>query len=376
MLVEVLQHPQKLLNFTRKIRIARRLYGKSYPAMLQRFFHLCGPERYSPREVFLWDLLGPDFADDELDQAISKTACVALQLRLNPESARPLVEDKSVFYGCCRARGIPTPRLLAIIGSPLGWTGEGAILRRDKDWAVWLDSLAVPDIVIKPSLGVFAQGVRLLSRQGDAWQDPDGKRLSSIALLATLRADGRFSSFVVQERVRNHPEVAALSGTDYLQTLRLVTLVSDAAGPEVLFGMLRLIAGDTATDNFQQGASGNLLADVSLDTGRLRLVKALRPCGIGMEEVACHPQTGAAFAGVQVPFWAEACQLARQAAMAFLPLTTIGWDIAITPHGPVLIEGNAFWGPIHNLQRNMRVFRSRAQELLDGALAPGGRPTA
>lgn len=344
MLFQVLKQPQKLLNFTRKIRIARKLYDKPYPAMLRRFFHLCGPELFSPREVFLWDLLGPDFADDELDQVISKTACVALQLRLNPPSARGLTEDKSVFYLYCQARGLPTPRLLGVIGMPLGWTGEGTFLRSDADWVAWLDALTVPNIVIKPSLGVYAHGVRLLSRQGDAWQDADGRRLSSAALMGELRADARFSSFIVQERVYNHPALAALSGTDYLQTLRLVTLASEAAEPEVLFGLLRLIADGAATDNFQQGASGNLLADVCPQTGRLTRVLAQRPCGIGMEEIACHPLSGAAFSGFEVPFWPEACQLARQAATDFLPLTSIGWDIAITPSGPLLIEGNAFLG--------------------------------
>ncbi|MGF1609794.1 MAG: sugar-transfer associated ATP-grasp domain-containing protein [Kiloniellales bacterium] len=367
--VQVLKHPRKLLNFSRKIRIARKLYGESYPAMLRRFFYLCGRELYSPREIFLWDLLSPDLADDELDRAISKTACVGLQLRLNPESARGLTEDKSVFYGYCRERGLATPRLLAIIGSPLGWTAEGAFLRSDADWSAWLDALTVPDIVIKPSLGVYAYGVRLLSRQGDTWQESDGRRLSSAELLAELRADERYSSFVVQERVYGHPALAALSRTDYLQTLRLVTFVSDAAGPEVLFGLLRLIANGATTDNFQQGASGNLLADVCLETGRVKRVMVQRPCGIGMEEIARHPVSGAAFAGFEVPFWSEACQLSRQAAMAFLPLTSIGWDIAITPDGPVLMEGNAFWGPIHNLQRTMREFRRRTEKLLDGTTA-------
>ena len=371
MLLDVLKHPWKLLNFLRKIRIARALYGKSYPALLRRFFRLCGPEKYSSREVFMWDLLGPDFADDELDRSISKTACVDLQLRLNPESARPLTEDKSIFYGYCQARKLPTPRQLAVIGKPIGWTEEGAVLGRDRDWADWLDALTLPQIVVKPALGVFAEGVRLLQRDGSLWRDTAGRSVSSAALLNELRADPRYRSFIVQERLFNHRDLVALSGTDYLQTLRIVSFVSDA-GPELLFAILRIIKEGATTDNFQQGASGNLLAAVGLQTGEIAFAKALRPSGVGMEEVVSHPLSGVPFAGFQIPYWAESCDLARRAAMAVLPLTTIGWDIAVTPDGPVLVEGNAFWGPIHNLQRNLQEFRARARRLLDGrAGGPG-----
>lgn len=42
--------------------------------------------------------------------------------------------------------------------------------------------------------------------------------------------------------------------------------------------------------------------------------------------------------------WEEAFALVRGAAPHFLPLRTLGWDIAITPDGPMIIEANAHWG--------------------------------
>jgi len=41
-----------------------------------------------------------------------------------------------------------------------------------------------------------------------------------------------------------------------------------------------------------------------------------------------------------LPFWQEVQSLAETAAQNFLPIRTIDWDIALTPKGPVLIEGN------------------------------------
>ena len=37
--------------------------------------------------------------------------------------------------------------------------------------------------------------------------------------------------------------------------------------------------------------------------------------------------------------------LAKALAVAFMPMRAIGWDIAVTPEGPVCVEGNARWDP-------------------------------
>jgi hypothetical protein len=47
------------------------------------------------------------------------------------------------------------------------------------------------------------------------------------------------------------------------------------------------------------------------------------------------------------PFGMSHGRLASVSAMAlgFLPMRAIGWDIAMTPSGPVCVEGNARWDP-------------------------------
>jgi hypothetical protein len=54
-----------------------------------------------------------------------------------------------------------------------------------------------------------------------------------------------------------------------------------------------------------------------------------------------HPDSGGQITGRQVPRWEEVCRLAERAHWAFDDRVMIGWDIAVTPDGPVLVEGNA-----------------------------------
>ena len=53
---------------------------------------------------------------------------------------------------------------------------------------------------------------------------------------------------------------------------------------------------------------------------------------------ACHMD----LEGFQVPYFAEACELAKRAAAVVPTVGYIGWDMAITENGPAIIEGNHF----------------------------------
>ena len=45
-----------------------------------------------------------------------------------------------------------------------------------------------------------------------------------------------------------------------------------------------------------------------------------------------------------IPYWKESLETCLKAAKMVDGLGYVGWDIAVTPNGPVLIEGNHFPG--------------------------------
>jgi hypothetical protein len=46
---------------------------------------------------------------------------------------------------------------------------------------------------------------------------------------------------------------------------------------------------------------------------------------------------------VVLPHWEEACRLVLEAAPRFVPTRALGWDIALSPRGPVTFEANTRW---------------------------------
>ena len=54
--------------------------------------------------------------------------------------------------------------------------------------------------------------------------------------------------------------------------------------------------------------------------------------------------TGTQIQGFQFPDWEAAMDMVRQAAEMIPELGYLGWDIAFTEEGPILVEGNEFPG--------------------------------
>ncbi len=98
--------------------------------------------------------------------------------------------------------------------------------------------------------------------------------------------------------------------------------------------------GGSDVDNF---SSGGIAAPVDLDTARLGCAVAKYPNAKG-DFFESHPDTGGKIKGREVPCWAEVCDLVRSAHAKLDKIPSVGWDVAITKEGPVLIEGNVKWG--------------------------------
>jgi len=81
-----------------------------------------------------------------------------------------------------------------------------------------------------------------------------------------------------------------------------------------------------------------MAARVDLDSGRINTVAADKQG----QEFSRHPLTDAPITGFQLPCFEEAKQLCLQAMRVVPQVRYVAWDVALTPEGPRLIEGNSF----------------------------------
>lgn len=331
-------------NLVGDLSAAARSYETSLPSLLRRGLPLMRRRGFRLREALRQGLLDPSLPEEARAACIGKTALISLQKSVNPPQRECLTEDKSLFYPYCSGLGLPVPALYAVLGRQGGYAPSGRALVGREAWAAFL-STEVPDhLVVKPAFGYYGLGVRVLRRVNGEFQDDKGGVVAPAVLYDELTAELKFRKFVFQERLFPHPELTRLSGSSALQTIRMITYFESGA-VETNHALLKIAVGTNLIDNYRNGETGNLIVGVDVLEGCLRQGWGAPENGVGLRKVTHHPDTGMAFDGFPIPLWEEAKSLVQRAATLFLPMRCIGWDVALTPSGPALIEANMWWDP-------------------------------
>ena len=117
-----------------------------------------------------------------------------------------------------------------------------------------------------------------------------------------------------------------------VNTIRVMTYYNHG-DPRVLWMGMRVGSGKSAVDNF---SSGGMVVAIDRETGCLK-GDAIDKAGV---TYPTHPTTGVAFDGFPIPCFDQIQALVTETAKMDDKILVIGWDVAITPEGPVLIEGN------------------------------------
>ena len=158
--------------------------------------------------------------------------------------------------------------------------------------------------------------------------------MSHDQLLGLLTAASKVEPYILQPRALNHPDIAAITDTA-LCTVRTFTFRAPNRPPEYLDGYLKFPTGNGVTDNTHQGG---IASPVDKKTGMLRRAVSGDPISA---EFSHHPDAGAEMSGMQVPYWDQVVDLSLNAHRALSTNPVLGWDIAVTPGGPIVVEGNA-----------------------------------
>ena len=135
----------------------------------------------------------------------------------------------------------------------------------------------------------------------------------------------------LEDLVIQHPGMNVLCPTS-VNTMRIMTF-NDHGKARILWMGLRIGNGVHPVDNFH---ARGMVVGVDPETGRL-IGNAINTDN---EEFSHHPTTGVQIDGFQIPCFEEAKELVLKAALESDKILLVGWDVAISENGPLIIEGN------------------------------------
>lgn len=268
-------------------------------------------------------------------------------LKANPPSMRRFLRDKAAFYLHCKEANIPTiPILWAMARAESAniFPAETVPLARDLEQWRHLVAGSPEELFVKPVDGAHGEGAFTIRRQDEQFivhsngvERQFDDRESYEYFLNKLEGE---VALIVQQRFRAHRKILEISSPHGLATIRIITVLA-GGNAKILFACVRLPVGLNICDNFSNGATGNLVAAIDINTGRADVAWAANnkywPTVVPLE---CHPDTSRPIAGFTLPFWAETVELVVRAQASLPGLRSIGWDIAIIEDGPVVVEAN------------------------------------
>lgn len=263
-----------------------------------------------------------------------------LQSDLNPVEARPMADFKPLFGKIMREAGLPVPQDLGYV------TRDGRFLTDQREPTTFQTlhqtvlAQAVGAVFIKPAAGGHGKATHLLMVAPDGFSLND-RTLSEADFLALLfgpETPADWHEFVIQKNLKQHSKLSRLHRTAVC-TVRIDTLIEK---DQVEFNAAGIRVGRPGgiTDGW---TLGGFMIPINLSNGALVGPAVVSPTNwraYGGIHVARHPATGESFDDIIVPYWPQVVALVTKAAKALVPLKCIGWDVAITEQGPVIVEAN------------------------------------
>ncbi len=208
------------------------------------------------------------------------------------------------------------------------------------DFSAFLDRQE--DLILKPVRGLQGRGIEKL-------------RAGAVPDRAALYRRCREDKLLLESCIRQHPALDRINASS-LNSVR-VNAARDRAGRVRLIGAcLKCGAPGAVTDNFH---TGGVAYPLELATGR---VSGPGRNNRDLNEYIHHPGSLCFMPGFQVPFWDRVLVCVRRGMDAVPSVGYVGWDVALTPEGPELIEGNFNWPGGNIIQFDNR---GKYPELLD-----------
>lgn len=135
----------------------------------------------------------------------------------------------------------------------------------------------------------------------------------------------------LEELVKQHPEMNKLCDKS-VNTMRIMTF-NDHGKSRIIWMGLRVGNGINAIDNLH--AKG-MAVNIDINTGKL-VGNAIDK---DLNEYEEHPFTHVKFDGFQIPCFEDSKNMVLKASLESDKILVVGWDVAISEDGPVIIEGN------------------------------------
>ena len=233
-------------------------------------------------------------------------------------------DNKTLFYKRMKEAALPTIPIIA------------EFMEKGTTWFTSEEKLPPKDLFAKFTDAYCGAGAEkwIFNAKSSCWER-DSQQLNEEQMINRFVHRSSNGSIIVQPVVKNHSFVDQYA-PNVLSTLRITTYQPVSGDVKLILAAFRMPTHSKDVDNFH---AGGIAAGVNSD-GTLTSAVSLEP---DSPRHMVHPCSKAKIEGETLPQWDETLKLVLKAHQCFPDIRMIGWDVAQTPEGPVLVEANTGW---------------------------------
>lgn len=328
----LIMNVKKIKNPLKKIMIVLRdSERKNITKMIGEFIYLALKDKAIPYRYFSRFLYRKEKTN--LDDFERNKTLRSLHDKFNNTSFVPILRNKLVSYKFFSQHGVKMPEIM---------------LYNNYKYFMYEDKLIVvsnPALLHQVLLQLFDthKGLNAIfikktsgSWGGDNIYKIKKEDLDNSNLIEDLFPVLTGSGYLFQEAIQQNHLIDIIN-PNCINTLRIDTFIDENGHIDVISAFIRLGLGSSIVDNI---SSGGCQVGIDLDSALMKKY-GYTNITVGSGRVLTkHPATGTVFEKYAIPFFKESLELVKKTAELLFPVRLVGWDIGITPQGPVLIEGN------------------------------------
>lgn len=135
---------------------------------------------------------------------------------------------------------------------------------------------------------------------------------------------------IIEEWIHQHPKMQEL----YPKSVNIIRIQTIYTQSKCNFLCATLTIGHN--NKIANASANSIFTLVDVENGHV----FTNGCDYNDNIYIKHPETGIQFKDFQIPLWDEVLEMLEKASSRVPQIAYVGWDVAITENGPVIIEGN------------------------------------
>lgn len=251
---------------------------------------------------------------------------------LNPIKNAILARDKFIGHSLLSKIGVSTAQLYFAYDCESNGTSNNLILHSAEQVIDNLKRLNVDSFVAKPAAdSAHGKGVGVYKLENIIEFGGSEIKLNEILTCGKMVL---FESLIKQTK-----QMSSINKSS-VNTVRLMTALYPNQDVKIIAAFIKIGRAGSCVDN--AGSGGNVDCAVDIETGELYNALQFNSWN-DVLPIEKHPDSGTQLNGLIIENWTDIKHTVMSWQSQIPYLKTIGWDVALTDNGPVIVEINNWW---------------------------------